>query len=74
MKAVLQTRCVGMAPDSSGHALAPPEYVYECREPERVPFIKRLARLSIGKWMVIASMAYLAWLACAAAAQLASLL
>ncbi len=36
MKAVLQTRCVGMAPDSSGHALAPPEYVYECREPERV--------------------------------------
>lgn len=34
-KRVLQTKCVGMAPDSSGHALAPPEIVYECEEPRR---------------------------------------
>lgn len=41
-KPVMQTRCVGLAPDASGHALAPPEIVYECSEPERSPGIRLL--------------------------------
>jgi hypothetical protein len=38
-----------MAPDASGHPLAPMEYVYECEEPKRRSFWERLAGLSLGK-------------------------
>lgn len=49
MKAVLETRFVGMAPDASGHPLAPPELVYLASEPRRSSFLARLAGLSFPK-------------------------
>jgi len=36
----MKTRCIGMQPDSSGHPLAPMEYVYVCEEPKR-SFVER---------------------------------
>ncbi len=45
----METRCVGLAPDASGHPLAPPELVYETSEPERTTFLSRLAGLSFAK-------------------------
>jgi len=52
-KPVLTTRCIGMAPDASGHPLAPMEYVYECSEPPRTTFWQRLMGLSWSKKYVL---------------------
>lgn len=57
-KRVLQTKCVGMAPDSSGHALAPPEIVYECEEPARA---RPSWALKIWTLLTLAGAAWLLW-------------
>jgi hypothetical protein len=52
-KPVLQTRCIGMQPDSSGHPLAPMEYVYECSEPPRTSLLDRAIGIFLGSLTVV---------------------
>lgn len=54
MKAVLETRFIGQAPDASGHPLAPPELVFQTSEPERVSLLDRFVRLSLAKKYALA--------------------
>lgn len=49
MKAVLETRFVGQAPDASGHPLAPPELVYQTQEPvtPRINWVGELLAIAV---------------------------
>jgi hypothetical protein len=54
-KPVLTTRCIGMAPDASGHPLAPMEYVYECQEPPKASLLDRAIGIFLGSLTVFLS-------------------